>query len=150
METKIKRDRKFGLPSSIETNPKLGCFMVLLMLLFLAVVVSIDYFSCASPFSPGLYKQALSGRVSSISQNRRKVSMRLTSSDLVYYFEPRSDPVWPGLSFSSFVRSGDTLWKKAMSDTLYTLDSNGYLHSWPFSTTNLSGKSFLTPEETMP
>lgn len=122
----------------------LGVFVGFLM------IVGIDfgsrYFGKDRPFSKGLYRQSLAGRVVSSSNNRGRVTLKLTSGSSSYFFNPGRDPIRTGLTFFSTVQKGDSLWKLPMSDTIHTVGKNGIEYRWPFSTIDQFSRSYLEEE----
>lgn len=114
------------------------------------IVVGIDtasrYFGKERPFTKGLYKKSLSGRIVSITWYKTSVTVQLDGTDSSYLFLPGRDPVRKGLVFRRIVANGDSLWKMPMSDTVYTLGKKGIIYRWPFLTHDKFGRSYLEEE----
>lgn len=121
--------------------------MLLAFLLIVGIDIASRYFGKERPFTKGLYRKSLSGRVASISWYKTTVKFRLDTSDSSYSFLPKSDPVRIALQFEETVVTGDSLWKLPMSDTVYTLGKNGIVYRWPFKTYDKFGRSYLEDEK---
>lgn len=94
------------------------------------------------PFTKGLYKKNIAGRITEISLYKNKITLRLEKSDSTYSFLPRRNFLLTDRDFWDIVKDGDSLWKKDMSDTIYTLGQDSIVYSWTFLTKDTFGRSY--------
>lgn len=119
---------------------------VVSFLLMVSIHLLSDYFGKKEPFTKGLYRKGLSSRIDSLSLYKNRVTVKLINSDSVYSFLPDPDVIRVTIDFWDIVQEGDSLWKKPMSDTIYTLGKNGIMYVWPFWTHDKFGRSYLDEE----
>ena len=127
--------RSFRIPSGTVNKKQKYTWLQVLGLLFLVFLCLLsqfqEYYYPHDPFSAGLYRNAIAGRIKILS-SEKIIKVRLSTSDSLYYFTPYSmGPEYR--NFSSIVRTGDSLWKFPNSNVLYSLGRNGYVYKWTFS-----------------
>jgi hypothetical protein len=119
---------------------------VVLFLVFVGIDIGSRYFGKERPFTKGLYRKSLSGHITSISEYKAEMTIYLSMSDSAYSFLPSPEHARSSLYFWDAVKKGDSLWKSPMSDTIYTLGTNGIEYQWLFKTRDKFGRSYLEEE----
>lgn len=122
----------------------IGIFVI--FILVVCIHTASDYFGKKRPFTKDFYRKSLSGYITSMSVDKNRVSIKLSTSDSIYSFLPDPEVIRVGLRFWKVVQKGDSLWKLPMSDTIHTLCKNGIEYRWPFWTHDKFGRSYLEDE----
>ena len=100
----------------------------------------------ARPFTKGLYRKSIAGRIGEMSLYKNEVTIKLEQSDSMYFFLPHRNLLLTDKDFWDLVQDGDSLWKNSMSDTVYILGHDSIVYSWTFSTEDKFGRSYLEQE----
>lgn len=131
---------------NVMTYKHLVVSTIVLFLVVVGIDIGSRYFGKERPFTKGLYRKSVAGRIVSMSVYKAEMTLRLNTSDSSYSFLPRADVVRIGLTFWDTVQKGDSLWKSPMSDTIHTLGAKGIEYRWPFKTDDKFGRSYLEEE----
>ncbi|HYF02702.1 MAG TPA: hypothetical protein VEC36_04955 [Patescibacteria group bacterium] len=128
-------------------------FRALQLILPLLTIVMIagvtwEYFSSKSlsdkgelaPFSQGLFKNQITGRIGKIKINRGKAIIFLHTNGFKSNTEIEFNPNENG--FFNNVQPNDSLWKFANTNIIYTIGKDSVKYKWSFLTRDRYGRKY--------